>query len=153
MSISYEELTEKCEKPKGMRRIDAGKLHAHEEKLTENAKRIDDLESELSECEASNKAVEAALKDVNYKGPYAEGVKALKVNRDALAVQVGRLRDALDLCVADLVAANKRIYDLEAENASLRLFSPAQKAKPNEPVKAIGPCNLEFFGVERNVEC
>ena len=35
-------------------------------------------EEQLAECEASNKAVEAALKDVDYKGVYADGVLKLK---------------------------------------------------------------------------
>jgi hypothetical protein len=58
-----------------------------------------EFEQHLSECEASNQAVEQALDDVEYSGSYADGVLALKQR---------------------LAEAEQSIEDLESENGSLR---------------------------------
>ena len=40
-----------------------------------------------------------------------------------------------------------RIAELVAENASLRIYSPAQRAQPTVKTAPIAPTNLPFWGI------
>ena len=45
-----------------------------------------------------------------------------------------------------------RIAELVAENASLRIYSPAQRAQPTIKTEPIGRTNFAFYGIETDEE-
>jgi chromosome segregation ATPase len=88
----------------------------------------DEYYRQLSECEASNKAVERALENVDYKGTYADGVQLLKqqlanitADRDSWRDQCSeRVKDweevRQQLAAAKQEIENRKVYEIAADN-------------------------------------
>lgn len=80
-------------------------IAAHEFSWAGCSQQLKDACEDLEAAEASNKAVGAALKDVDYRGTYADGVEYLKATIQRQAALIERYREAM---VANVVGTSGR---------------------------------------------
>ena len=65
------------------------------------ADEIERLREQLAECRESNKAVETALEEVEYSGPYSNGVTVLRDEIYRLRAEIHDLLGKVDECQKD----------------------------------------------------